>query len=364
MRGRRRTRALALIGFTAPEDVPSVDPRFPWGSNRPTRLQRAIVAIAVATVAAALLAREYHRQPAYKSDFGIVWFGARTMLTGADPYDLIGPGKPYELGTPLLYPGTAFVAGIPFTVFSERAASLLFVSISTFLLAYGMTRRSWHLLPMFVTEAFGSSARLAQWSLLLTAAFFIPALSFLIPVKPQNGLPIVVGSFSRSTLRATLFGAMVLTAISLLLLPGWPEKWWSVLGTAHHMRPPVTRFGGPLVLLVLLRWRRWEAWLLLAVVCMPHTWGWYNVLPVFVIPATYREACVLALSSSAGAVLAGYLIQPGMSLEGFQGAMIVATAYLPATLMVLRRPNSGPGPAWLPYAERLLRSKRGNGDPR
>ena len=355
MSGVRRRSALELIGFTASEDIPSVDPRFPWGSNRPTRRQRVVVAIAIAAVAASILAREYNRDPAFKSDFGIVWFGARAMVAGADPYELVGPAKPYRLSTPLLYPGTAFVAAIPFTVFTERVASLLFVSISTFLLAYGMTANSWHLLPMFVTEAFASSARLAQWSLLLTAAFFIPGLAFLISVKPQNGLPVAVGSLSRATLRATLFGAIVLTAISLVLLPSWPGKWLSLLGTAHHMAPPITRFGGPLVALVLLRWRRWEAWLLLTLVCMPHTWGWYNVLTLFVIPATYREACVLALMSSAGAVLAGYLIQPGMSIEGFEGAMIVLTAYLPATVMVLRRPNAPPSPAWLPFVERFVR---------
>jgi hypothetical protein len=356
MSGVRRRRALELIGFTASEGIPAVDPRFPWGSNRPTRRQRVVVAIAIAAVAALILAREYNRDPAFKSDFGIVWFGAKTMLAGADPYDLVGPGKPYPLSTPLLYPGTAFVAGIPFTVFSERVASLLFVSISTFLLAYGMTAKSWHLLPMFVTEAFASSARLAQWSLVLTAAFFIPGLAFLIPVKPQNGLPVIAGSFSRSTLRAGLSGAIILMAVSLIFLPAWPVKWLGLLGTAHHMGAPVTRAGGPLVLLALLRWRRWEAWLLLALACMPYTWGWYNVLMLYVIPATWREACVLALISSAGAVLAGYLIQPGMSLEAFQGATIVVTGYLPATLMVLRRPNTGPGPAWLTYLERLGRS--------
>jgi hypothetical protein len=308
---------------------------------------RLLVAIALATLAAGILLREYREQPGFKSDFGIVWFAAKAALAGSDPYQLVGPGKTYELSTPLLYPGIAFVPVIPFTFFSEKTASLAFVVLSTFLLAYGMTARSWHLLPMFVTEAFASSARLAQWSLILTAALFIPLLGALALVKPQNGLPVVVGTPSRRTLVAAVVGGILFTAVSLVLLPSWPGTWLSLLGTAHHMGAPVTRLGGVFTLLVLLRWRRWEAWLLLAMVCTPQTWGWYNALMLFVIPATWREACVLALFSSLGAILGGYLIGPVESFEAFQGSLMVATAYLPATLIVLRRPNEGAPPAWL-----------------
>jgi hypothetical protein len=315
---------------------------------------RLIVAVSFATLAAAILLREYRQQPDFKSDFGIVWFAAKSMLAGSDPYQLVGPGKTFELGTPLLYPGTAFVPVIPFTFVPEKTASLAFVFLSTFLLAYGITARSWHLLPMFVTEAFASSARLAQWSLVLTAALFIPALGALSFVKPQNGLPVVVGTPSHMTFRAAIVGAILFTAVSLVLLPSWPATWVHLLGTAHHMGAPVGRLGGVFTLLVLLRWRRWEAWLMLALVCVPQTWGWYNALMLFVIPATWREACVLAIVSSVGAVLGGYLIGPVDSLEAFQGALMVATAYLPATIIVLRRPNEGAMPAWLSAAERLV----------
>jgi uncharacterized membrane protein YfcA len=87
---------------------------------------------------------------------------------------------------------------------------------------------------------------------------------------------------------------------------------------------------------------------------MPQTWGWYNALMLFAIPATWREACVLALVSSLGAILGGFLIGPGQSLEGFQGALMVATGYLPAMLIVLRRPNAGTPPAWIGLLQRFV----------
>lgn len=331
------------------------DPGFPWGSNNPTRPQRVIVAACIATGAVLILAREYARDPAFHSDFGLAWFGASALLHGSDPY--LGPGAAFNWGRPFLYPGTALVAAIPFAALSEKAASMTFLWISAFLLGYGVTTGSWHRLPMFVTEAFASSARLAQWSMLLTAAVFIPWLALFTAVKPQAGLPVLAGSSSRVAIRAAVIGGVVLVIVSLILLPSWPGEWWTAMRAAERFTPHIMRLGGPLVLLVLLRWRRWEAWLVLTLACMPQTWGWYNVLMLLTIPATYREAVVLALLSAGGAILTGFIVDPNTA-ESFEkgiGAVQVATAFLPATLVVLRRPNDGATPVWL---ERIIRRVR------
>ena len=51
--------------------------------------------------------------PAHPGDFGLSWFGARSLLDGQNPYELVGPGLPYPWPWPLVYPGTAFVAALP-----------------------------------------------------------------------------------------------------------------------------------------------------------------------------------------------------------------------------------------------------------
>lgn len=337
----------AAAGDTSASDQAKI---FPWGSNRPTRPQRLLVALAVATLGAVILVVELGRHDVFHTDFGPLWFGARALLDGRNPYPLVGPGREFDWEWTLLYPGPALVAALPFAWLSEQVAAVSFVFVSTFLLAYGISRRSWHLLPIFASEAFANSARLAQWSILFTAALFLPALAFFAVAKPQAGIPVLAAS-SSAGLRAAGVGGLVLIIVSLALLPTWPLDWVGQLQQTDHMRPAIGRLGGILVLLLLLRWRRREAWLVMMMALIPQTWGWYNVLILFTVAATFREAAALALFSTAGALAAPYVIG-AEDVDGFYatvGALQVATAYLPATLLVLRRPNKGEPPAWLAY---------------
>lgn len=100
------------------------DPGFPWGANHPTRTERIVVALCIATLAAGITQLQYLRHAGYRSDFGLAWFGASSMIQGIDPYPLVGPGRFYDWRFPLLYPGTAFAAVLPFALMSEQAASL------------------------------------------------------------------------------------------------------------------------------------------------------------------------------------------------------------------------------------------------
>ena len=71
------------------------------------------------------------------------------------------------------------------------------------------------------------------------------------------------------------------------------------------MQPPLIHTGGFVILLALLRWRRPEAWLVVLMACMPASRAWYNLLVLLAaVPKTYREAAMLSLVSSFGALLA------------------------------------------------------------
>lgn len=277
-----------------------------------------------------------------RTDFSQALFGARAVINHADPYKLVGPGRVYDSRWPLMYPATAFVAAIPLASMPDRFASALFIALSSFVLAYGSTARSWHLLPMFASVAFLTSVQLAQWSILMTAMLFIPWLAVFAAVKPQSALPVLLSSRSSVSVKAATIGAALLFAASLLLLPGWPSEWWTLIRGAQQFRAPIARIGGAFIALVLLRWRRPEAWLVFLTALVPQSWAWYNVLVLLAIPATYREACVLSLVSSIGALAVAYFTA-GTSSPEFDptwGAAMVAFAYLPATIAVLRRPNT------------------------
>jgi hypothetical protein len=324
---------------------------FPWGSNNPSRRQRLIVALFIALVAGFALYFHFVRF-GERSDFSQALFGARALAHGADPYKLVGPGRVYESAWPVMYPATTYLVAMPFAPLTDRLAASLFVAISTFLLAYGSTAGSWHRLPIFASIAFTASVQFAQWSLLTTAMLFLPWLAFFAAAKPQAAIPILASSPSRKALGAAALGAVLLAAVSLAFFPAWPLEWWRVVREGEQLRAPILRFGGVFIALVLLRWRRAEAWLVLLSACMPQSWAWYNVLVLLTVAYTYREACVLSLTSSVGALATVYFVGGGYSAASYPawGASMVAFAYLPATIAILRRPNVRAAQPWQPRA--------------
>ncbi len=306
----------------------------------------------VALLATAVLYASYLDDPARKTDFSNVWFGALMMLQGRSPYPLLGPGLSFDMPFPLLYPASSFVLVIPFAVLPEQAAALVFVALSVFLMVYGITAGSWHRLPMLASAAFVDSVLAAQWTILMTAALFLPWLAIFTPAKPQSGLPIVAASRSRAAVVAAALSVLFLIVVSLYMLPGWPREWLSIVGKAAYERPPIVNPLGLPVLLLLLRWRRSEAWLVLATACLPQTFMWYSALALLTIGASYREACMISLISSLGFLFGNWLIYVGAPhLPIATWTVYVGSTFLPCVVLILRRPNEGPPPAWLGFLE-------------
>jgi len=220
-------------------------------------------------------------------------------------------------------------------------ATLAFVFLSSALLAYSVTRRAWFPLLMFASAAFLIAAGAAQWSPLLTAAVGLPPLALFFGAKPTVGFALAVGSTWRVRIYA-IVGLAIMMAISVGLFPRWPIEWIHSLRTATQVAPPVLRFGGVAVLVALLKWRRPDARLIVALACVPQTGSWYEILPLFLIPSNAIEMMILCITSSLGYLLQDVVMTARNETEfnAQVGAMIVALAYLPAVIMVLRRPNN------------------------
>jgi hypothetical protein len=288
----------------------------------------------------------------------MVWFGARAALAGRNPYELIGPGREFDYTWKLLYPMPALVAVVPLSILREQLAATVFVTVSAGLLAFGMTRDNLRLLPMLVTEAFVSSCRLGQWSLIVTASLFFPLLGVLTAVKPQSTIPILVSSRWKKSWVAAIVGSVLLLTLSFVVQPHWIDSWMHNVQTSSSMKPPVARFGGFLILLVLIRWRRPESWLIATFACLPQSVGWYGTLPLLTVPGSLVESLILAGTSALGVYFGGYFMPDSKSLNDafdWAGGVIVLTVYLPAVIMVLRRTNESVPPVWL---ERVLRKNK------
>jgi hypothetical protein len=150
-----------------------------------------------------------------------------------------------------------------------------------------------------------------------------------------------------------VIGGVLLLLASVALAPGWPAEWLHAIRGASHFRPLLALPGGAVVLLALLRWRRPEARLLAVMACVPLTTHFYEALPALLVVRRPAEGIALVISSWIGFLAVLSSSSPRAGFEPWvlaNGYGILLSVYLPALVIVLRRPNEGDLPAW---AERL-----------
>jgi len=281
------------------------------------------------------------------TDFAWVWFGARAWLDGLNPYDAVGPGRLYEFWCGLWYPFPTVLVGVPFTLLSLHVANALFVSLSAAALAWAINRRPEDApkLLVFASFAWLSVVETAQWSALITAAALTPTIGFLLACKPTIGAALFLAYPSRQA----FIGAAVFGLVTVALWPWWVSSWLRTIATEYTHFVPIARWGGPLVLLALLRWRRPESRLLVALACIPQTPNLYEAVPLFLLVSTWFEGAALVVLTAVvafGAQIRFPGTGPGLAeyLLSLQQWMVWAI-YLPCTLLVLLRPNEGDIPA-------------------
>lgn len=209
----------------------------------------------------------------HSADFRWALHLADRLLARQNPYNT--PDEQYPLPA-------AFFA-VPFLHLHPEAAAATFYGVSSFLLAFGLSRNDYIRLRAFAAYPFWAGLLTAQWSAIIAAGAFFPILLPVTMAKPQVGLPVFLTFFSRRG----LFFCLLLGAITLIVLPQWPWLW---LGQARYYQYfiPVLVFPGPLLLLSLFRYRHRDAWLLLLSALMPQRW-FYDAFLLWFIPKSRRE---------------------------------------------------------------------------
>jgi hypothetical protein len=281
----------------------------------------------------------------FPRDLGQVWFAARSILHGVDPYPLVGPGLAFDFDYPLLYPLPAGVAILPLGALPLHVATVLFSFGCGMALAWTVMR--WGYGPLFgvLSAPAHYAAETAQWSPLFAASVALPWLGIFLVAKPTVGLAAFVARPSWWAVG----GALVFGGLAFAVNPHWVAEW---LANVHRnaaawapdrpYRVPLTYPGGAVALLALLRWRRPEARYLAALACVPQTPLQYEAVPLVLVPRTFWEAAGLfALSYTAH--LATEWVAPQVVSQprhlAVSGQMIVLFLYLPAALLLLTRPN-------------------------
>jgi hypothetical protein len=316
----------------------------------PSRRVRIGVSLVAGCLAAARTATE-----GGLTDFDQVWTAARFLAAGQDPYAQIGPhlGAALRVEWPLFYPLTTVVGALPLQQLPLTAARGLFVGAGTVLFTSVLLRGGWWSGLWLLGYVYGQAIHLAQWSPLLAAAALVPGLSGLLALKPQSATVWVLATMSWRLAAQVAVVGLLLLACSLVLMPDWIPTWQAQVRGATFVRPLVVRpLAWPLLLALLLRWRRFDARLLAALAVTPMTPGLYEMVPLGLIPRGRRE-CVVA---TVGTVVAFTVAAHGSQIDGLatppavwdriRDAVIVGCCY-PTLAIVMRRPNIGRAPAWL-----------------
>jgi hypothetical protein len=262
-----------------------------WKNEK--QLRRALHLLCAITIgiAAALLCYRARTLPMYypgPGDFNWALDTATALMQGKDPYAF----EPSSLKVP--YPLPVALFGAPFVALPKPLAAAIFFGASSGLLAYGILRSGepWRLV-VFASFPYIYALMFAQWSPLIAASWFFPALApLLVLVKPNIALPVAL---NRLTWRGVAFAGGVLL-VSLLIYPSWPWRWLEMTGEYAQIIPLLTLPFGPALALALVRWRDERARLLAAMSALPFR-GVYDLVALWLIPRSLHQAFLLAMLS-------------------------------------------------------------------
>lgn len=261
------------------------------------------------------LMKHFHQDAA---DFRWAMHLAQRLLAKQNPYD-----------TPLeQYPITAAILALPFVRLRPELAAGLFWGVSSFLLAFGLTRHGYTRLLIFFAYPYWAGILTAQWPPIIAASAFFPLLLPITMAKPQVGLPVLLTRLSRNGVLA----CAVLLAASLAWMPHWPWLWLRQARNYEHFIPLLV-LPGPLLVLALLRHRDRGAWLLFLAALMPQRW-FFDSFILWLIPRTRRQI-VWTVFFSWGAGILRWYHTPHSFTE--VGRWAVIFLYLPMLAVILLR---------------------------
>ena len=285
-----------------------------------------------------------------------LWRGAKLLAAGHDPWSAAVWGNAaafsdsatevawrIPLRDPLYYPMPAVLLWVPLAWFPFLTASTLFNAAGAFLFVMAVTRngliRAW----LCGSIPFMFAMRFGQWSPLICAAWVYPSLASMLVAKPNLGVSLFVARPGRLVTIICLLTLVLPTLVAPWWLSGWMHNIATEMGRTTPHPIPVTMFGGAgsVVLVALLRWRRPEARLLIALACVPQLPYWADQLPLMLIPKERREVLSTLLVTLLG-FCAWMVYAPGRGdfVDTIRPFAVVCT-FGPALVIVLRRNNVG-----------------------
>jgi hypothetical protein len=242
------------------------------------------VAIACISGISFMLLRQYTvRAP---NDFGWAVSTAEALIAGINPYTT-------NLRDTVPYPLPVAFFGFPFLWTNEVIATDIFIGISIAILVFGilMNGKHWQLL-ILASAPLVFATEIGQWSPIITASWFFPALSgVFILIKPQTALPFFITKFRWNSV---IIGIFLLFA-SLMILPMWPLEWLKMTQNYYYYVPFLVPLG-IFSLLSILYFKKPDAKLLFLMSLFPYR-SMYDLAGLGLIPSNLRQMLIYVFCS-------------------------------------------------------------------
>jgi hypothetical protein len=266
--------------------------------------------------------------PDRSSDFDLLYNAAVHLIRGEDAYPVASQWFTYPLPAVLL--------AVPFTAIPLGAARLIFDVLVGWAFVFALWRyRGTFALLAVLSGAYLFAMLNGQTTPLMVAASLVPALGFLLAVKPNTSASLWIARPSRMA----VVGVSAFLVLSLVILPSWPRDWWmALLQDNTDLVPPVLRPFGLVLLLAALRWRSPEGRLLLAIAFIPQNTLPHELVSLALIPANLVEMGIYVAGSWIAVAVAADRM-PLHSIAEWTAASWPATlgaVYLPMLYLVLR----------------------------
>ena len=278
----------------------------------------------------------YAWMPDRGTDFDFLYDAAARLVRGENPYGAATQWFPYPL--------PAVLIAVPFTAIAVELARPIFDILVGCAFVYALWRyRGPTAVLAVVSGAYLFAMASGQTTPLMVAATLVPALGFLLAIRPNTAAALWIGWPSvRALLAASLF-----VGLSFIVLPSWPWEWWLALPLDYRtLLPPVMRPFGFVLLLAALRWRLPEGRLLLAIALIPQSTLPYELVPLALIPANRLEMGFYVVGTWI-VVAAAEGLQLGDNMAEWTASgwpVTLCAVYLPMMYVVLRRRSGRPEP--------------------
>ena len=275
----------------------------------------------------------YLWMPDRHTDFDLLYNAAAQLLRGENPYPIATQWFPYPLPAVLL--------AVPFTAIPLGLARPIFDVLVGWAFVYALWR---YCGPLALLAVLSGAYFFAMWNgittPLMVAASLVPALGFLLAVKPNTSAALWL---ARPSLIAVL-GAGAFLLLSLLVLPSWPWDWWVALQEdPAQLVPPVLRPFGFVLLLAALRWRSPEGRLLLAIAFIPQNILPHELVSLALIPANLLQMGIYVAGTWIAVAVAANQMHLNLGMVEWTATswpVTLCAVYLPMLYLVLRRQSS------------------------